>query len=146
MKSLNKLLEHRNYVAHNIRLADKTGHVITKVIINGHSGRFIIDTGASATCIDNTLTDRFSLDPKEMSERISTASGSLTPQISHHNHVQLGDYHDTDCDLLVMDMSYINQTLKNGGMYSVQGILGANFLHKSRAIIDYGSLTIYLKC
>ncbi|MGJ8683651.1 MAG: retropepsin-like aspartic protease [Nonlabens sp.] len=145
MFSLKKSLESRGYIAHPIRLSEKSGHIITKASINGHTGRFIIDTGASATCINNALSHEFQLESESMNKQIGTASGSLTPQISHNNKMQLGAWTDEDCSLLTMDMSFINQALKAERMRAIQGLLGADFLIKSRAIIDYSGKNIYLK-
>ncbi len=145
MFSLRKSLESRGYISHNIRLSDKSGHIITKALINGQPGRFIIDTGASATCINRELAQKFQLESIEMNQQIGTASGSLTPQIAHNNSIQLGMWSDHNCSLLTMDMSFINQALKAEGMRSIQGLLGADFLLKSKAIIDYSGKKIYLK-
>jgi len=145
MFSLRKSLENRGYTAHNIRLSKKSGHIITKASINGESGRFIIDTGASATCLNKELTQKFQLHVEVMNQQIGTASGSLTPQIAHDNKIQLGEWIDYNFSLLTMDMSFINLALKAERMRSIQGLLGADFLIKSNAIIDYSGKKIYLK-
>ena len=145
MFSLKKELGRRGYIAHPIRLSSKSGHIITKALINGHTGRFIIDTGASATCINNAMSEKFQLESENMNQQIGTASGSLTPQIAYNNSMQLGDWTDNDCSLLTMDMTFINQALKAERMRAIQGLLGADFLIKSKAIIDYSSKKIYLK-
>lgn len=145
MFSLKKSLESRGYIAHKIRLSQKSGHIITKAAINGDSGRFIIDTGASASCVDQSLIEKFKLTSIDINQKIGTASGSLTPQIAHDNIMQLGTWQDDDCSVLTMDMSFINQALKAERMRSIQGLLGADFLIKSRAIIDYSGKNIYLK-
>ncbi|EAS20353.1 hypothetical protein BBFL7_01238 [Flavobacteria bacterium BBFL7] len=145
MFSLKKTLEGRGYQPHTIRLSKKSGHIITKALINDQPGRFIIDTGASATCINQDLSKKYSLQSEAMHQQIGTASGSLIPQIAHHNTMQLGKWIDKDCSLLTMDMSFINQALKAEGMRSINGLLGADFLIKSKAIIDYSGKKIYLK-
>ncbi|GAL73518.1 MAG: retropepsin-like aspartic protease [Nonlabens ulvanivorans] len=145
MFSLKKTLESRGYFSHTIRLSEKSGHIITKASINGHTGRFIIDTGASATCLNQDLSEKYQLLSEKMNQEIGTASGSLIPQIAHNNIMQLGEWIDNDCSLLTMDMSFINQALKAEGMRSINGLLGADFLIKSKAIIDYSGKKIYLK-
>lgn len=145
MFSLRKSLISRGYIVHPIRLSKKSGHIITKAFINGQSGRFIIDTGASATCINQQLAGKLELTVEDMNQQIGTASGSLIPQIAHHNKLELGEWCDEDSSLLTMDMSFINLALKAEGMRSIHGLLGADFLIKSRAIIDYSGKNIYLK-
>ena len=87
----------------------------------------------------------FQLETEFMDRQIGTASGSLRPRISHKNTLELGEWNDEDVTLLSMDMSYINNALKTEGMRSIQGLLGADFLIASKAVIDYKSKKIYLK-
>lgn len=145
MASLKKLLLSQGYISHNIRIATKSGHIVTKASINGHSGRFIIDTGASATCVNQAMYKEFQLETEFMDRQIGTASGSLRPRISHNNTLELGDWSGQDTTLLSMDMSYINTALKTEGMRSIQGLLGADFLIAAAAVIDYKGKKIYLK-
>jgi predicted aspartyl protease len=145
MASLKKLLLSKGYLSHQLRIASKSGHIVTKARINGYTGRFIIDTGASATCVNQELYKEFQMETEFMDRQIGTASGSLRPRISHKNTLELGDWSDQDTTLLSMDMSYINNALKTEGMHSIQGLLGADFLISSQAIIDYKGKKIYLK-
>jgi predicted aspartyl protease len=145
MASFKKLLLAQGYIAHNLRIASKSGHIVTKASINGYSGRFIVDTGASATCVNQGMYKEFQLETEFMDRQIGTASGSLRPRISHKNTLELGDWSDQDVTLLSMDMSFINTALKTEGMRSIQGLLGADFLIGSEAIIDYKGKKIYLK-
>lgn len=145
MASLKKLLISQGYIAHTIRLASKSGHIVTKASINGYEGRFIIDTGASASCVNQEMYKEFQLETEYMERQIGTASGSLRPRISHNNTLELSDWSDQDVTLLSMDMSFINNALKTEGMRSIQGLLGADFLIDTNAIIDYKGKKIYLK-
>jgi len=145
MNSLKKLLLTQGYISHNIRLSAKSGHIVTKAKINGCEGRFIVDTGASASCINQEMYKEFKLETEFMDRSIGTASGSLRPRISHRNTLELGDWSDEDSTLLSMDMNYINNALKTEGMRSIQGLLGADFLITAKAVIDYKGKKIYLK-
>ncbi len=135
----------QGYIVHTIRLSSKSGHIVTKAKINGHEGRFIVDTGASASCINQEMYKEFKLETQFMDRSIGTASGSLRPRISHNNTLELGDWSDQDSTLLSMDMNYINNALKTEGMKSIQGLLGADFLITAKAVIDYRGKKIYLK-
>jgi len=145
MPSLKKEILQRGYIAHNIRIAPKSRHIVTKVVINGHTARFIIDTGASASCINERLIDDFQLIPEVMNQQIGTASGSLIPKVAHNNVLELGEWRYENASILTMDMTFINNALKSEGMRSVHGLLGADYLIASQAIIDYGKEQIYLK-
>lgn len=145
MGSLAKFLSKKGYVKHNLTISKKSGHIVTKAILNGFHGRFIIDTGASATVVDRDLYKEFQLTTEYLNRELGTASGSITPRIAHNNHLELGEWADEDTTLLTMDMTYINEALKKERMHSVQGLLGADFLQTSKAIIDYSGKKIYLK-
>jgi len=145
MASIKKTLIEQGYIAHRLRIAKKSGHIVTKATLNGHSGRFIVDTGASATCVDQSLYKEFQLTTEFMEKQIGTASGSLRPRISHKNTLELGDWNDEDTTVLAMDMSFVNTALKAEGMNSIQGLLGADFLITSKAIIDYRGKWLFLK-
>jgi predicted aspartyl protease len=145
MSTLKKILLAQGYIVHTIRLSSKSGHIVTKARINGYEGRFIIDTGASASCINQEMYKEFKLETQFMDRSIGTASGSLRPRISHNNTLELGDWSDQDSTLLSMDMNYINNALKTEGMKSIQGLLGADFLITAKAVIDYRGKKIYLK-
>ena len=145
MKTLKNLLQSQGYIKHQIRLSKKTGHIVTKAVINGHMGRFIIDTGASANCINQELYKEFQLETEFMERQISTASGNLRPRLSKSNTLELGEWSDEDVSFLSMDMTHINLALKSEKMKSIQGLLGAEFLIASKAVIDYRSSSIFLK-
>ncbi len=145
MASLKKELTQKGYIAHNIRIAPKSRHIVTKVTINNKVARFIIDTGASASCINEQLIDEFQLVAERMNQEIGTASGSLIPQVAHNNKLELGEWCFHKASILTMDMTFINNALKSEGMKSVHGLLGADYLIAANAIIDYGKEQIYLK-
>jgi predicted aspartyl protease len=145
MTSIKKVLIAKGYIAHNIRIAPKSGHIITKAVINGYAGRFIIDTGASASCVNQDLQEAFQLETHFMGTEIGTASGSLIPRIAHNNLLQLGDWAHDDMTLLSMDMGFINRALAVERMRAIQGLLGADFLIAAKAIIDYNRKVMYLK-
>jgi predicted aspartyl protease len=145
MASIKQVLLEQGYIAHRIRIAKKSSHIVTKASLNGYSGRFIIDTGASATCVDQALYKEFQLTTEFMEKQIGTASGSLRPRVSYKNTLELGHWSDEDVTLLSMDMSFVNNALKSEGMRSIQGLLGADFLIASKAVIDYQGKWIFLK-
>lgn len=57
---LQNLLLQQGYVKIKLRLTT-TNHLETKAFINGIKGRFIIDTGASSSCVDFEAIETFKL-------------------------------------------------------------------------------------
>ncbi|CEN34539.1 conserved hypothetical protein [Capnocytophaga canimorsus] len=60
MTSLKKILKEQGYSAIEL-LPTKTLHLELKVSINGVEGRFLLDTGASNTCLGLDSIDFFNL-------------------------------------------------------------------------------------
>jgi hypothetical protein len=121
----------------------KTNHITCKIIINGVEGNFLIDSGASNSCIDITSDERFKLEKYKKSYSASGAgngkfdvSKSKKAQISHlgKNIVKL--------NFLLIDMESINKALNESDNISVDGILGADFLIKKNALISYKTMTL----
>jgi hypothetical protein len=46
---------------------------------------------------------------------------------------------------VLFDLVHINEALTNHKALPVDGIIGADILKKGKAIIDYGTSTLYLK-
>ncbi len=112
MASLKKLLLSQGYIAHNLRIASKSGHIVTKASINGYLGRFIVDTGASASCVNQAMYTEFQQETEFMDRQIGTARGSLRPRISHKNTIELGEWTDQEVTLLSLDSIYIKTSMK----------------------------------
>ena len=67
MASLKKFLKSKNFTRINLVLT-QTNHFEVLAKINGISGRFILDTGASNTCIGIDKIEHFDLISEEYQE------------------------------------------------------------------------------
>ena len=124
----------------------KTNHIQIKAEINGLKGVFIIDTGASNTCIDLENHKLFKIFPKESPEKASSATDEISKtMISKSNKIKIGKWMKKNISVVLFDMSFINKTLDDNGSKAVNGIIGADILKKSKAILDYKSNKLYLK-
>ena len=72
------------------------------------------------------------------------ATGMLT-QISKKNKLQLGRWKSDSLNLVVFDMSHVNEALMSYKTKPVNGIIGADVLLEGKAIIDYANHFLYLK-
>lgn len=136
--------EQLGYTAIPIRIADQTSHILITLEVNGTKARFILDTGASASCIDSILLEKYSLTDQPLNNEIKTASGVLKPGLSTGNILSRNEWRATNVNFLTMDMTHINAALKSQGMRSVQGLLGADFFIRHKAIISYKSKKLLL--
>ena len=143
-KTLNKFLKESGYVKTNLDFL-KTKHYSLEAKINGIKGKFILDSGASNSCICTTLESNFNIISKETTEKASSATSEIiNTKISKKNTIQIGNWKNT-INLITFDMSYINHALNDKKIDSISGIIGADILKKSRAILDYKSNKLYLK-
>ena len=144
MKDLYQVLKKENYKKVEFKIT-KTQHLLIKAKLNGVLGNFILDTGASTSCIGFESVDLFLLKPKKSDTKASGAgsTGMLT-QIASKNHFQLGNWKVKSFDLVVFDLSHVNEALMQHKANPVHGIIGADILMKGKGIIDYFNNCLYL--
>jgi len=142
--TLNKFLKESGYVSVKLNFL-KTKHYSLKANINGINGKFILDTGASNSCVCTSLENNFNIISKETIEKATSATSEISnTKISKNNTIQIGKWKNK-INLITFDMCYINQALNEKKIDSVSGIIGADILKKSKAILDYKSNKLYLK-
>lgn len=145
MSSLRNLLESNGFVRIHLRLTVSYHYSVT-ANINGKNGSFIVDTGASSSCVDAQYIDHFSLAVQDTETQATGAGASnIDMQIALENSLRFGHWHKSNVQIIVMDLSHVNTGLQELNAAEVHGILGADFLKKSRAVIDYGRNCMYVK-
>ena len=124
----------------------KTQHLLIKGKINGIKGNFILDTGASNSCVGFESIEQFKLDA-QFSETKAAGAGAtgIETQLARNNEIQLGRWKNKKFHLIVFDMSNVNDALRHYHTKPVDGIIGADILLKGKAIIDYCNHCLYLK-
>ncbi len=145
MKKLQDILKKEKYKKINFKVS-KTQHLLVKASINGVKGNFILDTGASNSCVGFESIDLFHLTAGNSATKAAGAgaTGMLT-QIAKDNTLQLGRWKDTQFNLVIFDLSHVNEALIQHKAKPVQGIIGADVLLQGKAIIDYYNHCFYLK-
>ena len=142
--TLNKFLKKSGYVSIKLEFL-KTKHYSLEVKINGINGKFILDTGASSSCICTSLEDKFKVISQKSKEKASSATSQMThTKISKSNAIQIGKW-ENKIDLISFDMNHINSALSQKKVPPIDGIIGADILKKSKAILDYNLNNLYLK-
>ncbi len=124
----------------------KSQHFVLKAKINGVFGNFILDTGASHSCVGLNEIELFNLKLKQ-TDKIAAGAGStnIQTQISKKNHLKIKQFNIINLTLVVIDLSHINTALKEYKTFPINGIIGADVLKKHKAIIDYQHKALYLK-
>jgi predicted aspartyl protease len=145
MKNLHAKLKKVDYKKVKFKIT-KTQHLLIKAKINGVKGNFILDTGASNSCVGFESVEHFILETKKSKTKASGAgaTGMLT-QTSSSNKLQLGNWKNSNFDLVIFDLSHVNEALIQYKSKPVHGIIGADVLMKGKGIIDYFNHCLYLK-
>ncbi len=122
-----------------------TNHFEIKLKINKIKGLFILDTGASNSCVGFEEIETFRLSTEESEHKASGAGPTeIETLISKKNNFALGKFILKKHPLILIDLSHINNALIKQKAKPVQGIIGADILHKGKAIIDYNKKYLYL--
>lgn len=145
MKHLPEILKKEGYNKIKFKVT-KTQHLLLKGSVNGVKGNFILDTGASNSCVGFESVTLFQLRATKSKTKAAGAgaTGMLT-QIAIGNKLQLGRWKINDLDVVIFDLSHVNKALIDHKTKPVDGIIGADILLKSKGIIDYYNHCLYLK-
>ena len=142
--TLNKFLKSEGYNSVNLIFL-KTKHYLIEAKVNSINGRFILDTGASNSCICTSLEDKFKVISEDSKEKASSANSEMThTKISKRNIIQIGKW-NSNASLITFDMSHINNALSQKKIDPIDGIIGADILKKSNSILDYNSNKLFMK-
>ncbi|TDD99411.1 retropepsin-like aspartic protease [Flavobacterium cellulosilyticum] len=145
MKTLPEILKKERYKKIKFKVT-KTQHLLLKASINGVKGNFILDTGASSSCVGFESVELFLLEAKTSKTMASGAGANgMRTQMAVGNKLQLGSWKHADFDLVIFDLSHVNEALIEHKSKPVHGIIGADILMKGKAIVDYYNNYLYLQ-
>lgn len=126
---------------------NKVGHFQLKADVNGTTGSFILDTGASATVINEADAAGFGL--KLLNRRSKNAGGLGSSVIkvkqSAGNILKINRFRTGKIKIAVLDLGHVIKSLTQNGAGKINGVIGADILKKHNAIIDYKGKALYLK-
>lgn len=145
MENLYDTLKDKGYKKISFKVS-KTQHLRIKAKINGIEGDFILDTGASNSCVDFEGIRHFNLSALDSETKAAGAGGvGMLTKSSFKNMLQLGRWKTSALSLVIFDMSHVNEALRLYKARPVHGIIGADVLLEGKAIIDYYNHCLYLK-
>lgn len=108
--------------------------------INGVKGYFIVDTGASNSCIDIKKSDKYLINPKKSKEKtIGAGQDVIETYTSDKINISIGKKTLKNKKIVLLELSHINDALSALGIKEIDGILGADVWFEIKAVIDYGS-------
>jgi predicted aspartyl protease len=145
MHDFQKILKKEKYKKIVFKVS-KTQHLLIKATLNGVKGNFILDTGASNSCVGYESIEKFKLATEKSKTKAAGAGATgLQTLLSTENKIQLGRWKENDFSLVIFDLSHVNLALTQHKAKPVDGIIGADILLDGKAIIDYFNHCLYLK-
>jgi hypothetical protein len=145
MKNLYELLKKEKYKKINFKIS-KTQHLLIKATINDVPGNFILDTGASNSCVGFESIALFNLKAgKSKTKAAGAGATGMFTQLAENNLLKIGRWKTVEFHLVIFDMTHVNEALQQYKVKTVHGIIGADILLEGKAIIDYANHCLYLK-
>lgn len=142
-----QLLASLGYTAIPIR-QNIAGHLIIDVRINGVDGAYMLDTGAGTTVIDAKQADTLKLKLNHGEAELTgggVGAHGMENIPSHNNTIEIANYKIHNLSVAVMPLDTAWQSLASVGAHDeLFGIIGFDVLKPGNAIIDYGTMTLYL--
>jgi hypothetical protein len=145
MEDFQKILRKNNYRKIKFKVS-KTQHLLIKASINGVKGNFILDTGASNSCVGFESIELFQLTAEKSKTKAAGAGAiGMFTQIAKDNLLEISSWKNKEFHLVIFDLSHVNEALRQYKAKPVHGIIGADILLQGKAIIDYYNHCLYLK-
>ncbi len=145
MVSLKKVLRKKKYVRIKLKKT-VTNHLELSAKINGVKGKFILDTGASNSCVGLDLAEYFKLITEDSEIKAAGAGATdMETKKSESNRLDIGKWKTKNTTLVLFDLKHVNAALTQHNAEKVHGIIGADILQTGKAFIDYDKKVLYLK-
>lgn len=143
--NLSKQLKKEGYSYAKITLLNSM-HLCVKAKVNGVKGLFLLDTGASNSCLDVQKVKKFSIKSKKSKiKAVGAGNSEINTEFSKKNVVMIGKSKFGKTPLVLLDLTHVNGALEQMNSGKVHGVIGADILKNGKAIIDYSRFRLYLK-
>ena len=145
MTTLRNHLEERGFYRIPLKKI-ASGHYKLSAKINGKLGEFILDTGASTSCVGFASADHFALKSEASKVKAAGAGAiNMVTKLARKNTFSIGTWSIDKMDFMLFNLSHVNEALLDVKESEIQGIIGADFLKLRRGVIDYGRNCLYIK-
>jgi len=142
---LAEFLDNKGY--HSVKLEkNEIGHYQFQILLNNIEGNFILDTGASSSCVGTEFAEKYNLLPED-SDYKAAGAGAINMETFQANVDSMSiDGIEVNLEKIILfDLSQINEALTQHDASNIDGIIGAEILEQLSAIISYAEKTVYLK-
>jgi len=131
-----------------VELDNTSFHLFVEGFVNGQSCNFIIDTGASKTVFALHHLQPILHEDTVSQPDIQSAGITASSMDSHSgviSHFKLGNFSIRNMDIILIDLSSIDELYQKYTNKSIWGLIGSDFLLKYKAKLDYDSKVLTLK-
>jgi Aspartyl protease len=149
--SLRAVLESRGY-ARTPLLRMNSGYLSARVRVNGKWLNLILDTGSPKTCLDQERTNHLGLTWRSITKLGRTEGkegreakiGNAPSSVAAINSFELGPTHLDVKRVYDHDVTNANRILAHWGDLPIDGLIGADMLEHTHAIIDYDNFNLFV--
>ena len=123
-----------------------TGHDVVRAVINGVAGRFVLDTGAGKTVLNEARKKEYGIaEGMIRSETGAGAGGEFQVRYYPAKSVVLGQMNMELTEVATADLDNVVGALGRAAGFRIDGIIGQDALANADAILDVDGETLYLK-
>ena len=120
-------------------------HIVCNLKVNNKRARFLVDTGASNSCFDILKKEKYNIQSKGKEIELTSAAEKKMGAICSENcKLFFNSQKIIDVRLMLIEISTINNALKELKEEEIDVILGGDILNEIKAKINYEKLSIDL--
>lgn len=140
------ILQQDGYVCIQLRKLP-TGHEAMQAEINGVTGTFVVDSGASGTVVNEASRDRLALVARDNAQGRDGvgAGGKLTTKDYNIQSLVIGGSSFPIPTVKVMDIGGVVSAIRAKVGVDIDGVIGQDVLTKYSGIIDVAQSRLFLK-
>ncbi len=98
---------------------------------------WVVDTGASKSVIDKTLSLRLIEEESEGSMATGLGQEMVETSVGTIRELRLGEGSFEPLQVAIVDLSHINEEYAKYSTKKIAGLLGSDFFYREKAVIDY---------
>lgn len=147
-ENITQFLTSLGYIAIPFR-QNVAGQLLINAKINDVDGLYILDTGAGGTVVDARQSDTLKLklthDETELTGG-GVGGHGIENVPSYNNKIEINNFKIDNLAVAVMSLESAWESLATVGAHDeLFGILGVDILKSGNAIMEFGTMTLYLK-
>jgi len=143
--ALADFLSHHGFRQHTL-VRNQVGHLQLVGLLQNAPVDILVDTGTASTVVDLSYCRAMGI-PTRDTGRLGGGAGGITLAIHALDGATLSlDSHPLRSDgIYAVDLTHVNEGLVAKGASRVQGVLGADVLTYHQAVIDYATMSLFLR-